>query len=476
MAEIVEVKLWHFMLLMFLATYGLFKLVIIPLVQKLIYRRFQATEVKLEEELDFGLPTYALASRRLWIDRLRNDQEVQKVIAETIKEEGLSDPAVRKRALKYANEIVPSFNAFLYFRLGYWITKFSLRLLYWVRVGYETERNYDQIMKNDSVVLVSNHRSNFDPLLLMHLTSHRAPLSYSAGEWALIFPFRQILHTFGFYIISRKRSGNKLYHCILRRYVFLATSQCVPQGLFLEGGLSRDGRMCSLKLGLMSYLMRANNEGTCKDILFVPAALNYDRIPEFKSLIVHQDKGFKNKGAFYSFYSFIRFIATVSTYVLPRRHKPYGYSCVNFGKAVSLNDWQKENNINFNDLSASARREMIGKFGQELAERIDKIVPILPTNILGRVFKESTDFPLSEIELKTRSIELVKKLKRKNVAVFMPKNDEDYALSQGIYILIREKIIYPMGDGRFKLVSGSEKALDYYSNVVPERAILLSSL
>ena len=466
MLEIVEIKFWHYIVLLLLATYGLLQLVILPLLQKLIYRRFQATERKLNKELDFGLPTYALATRRLWIDRLRNDTEVQSVITEIINEGDISDVEIRKRALKYANEIVPSFNAFLYFRLGYWVTKFSLRLLYWVRVGYQTELNYDQITKNDSVVVVSNHRSNFDPLLLIHWTSHRAPLSYSAGEWALTFPFRQILHAFGFYIISRKRSGDKLYHCLLRRYVFLATSQCVPQGLFIEGGLSRDGQMRSLRLGLMSYLLRASGEGTCNDILFIPSALNYDRIPEFKSLIAHQDKGFKSKGALYSLYSFIRFMATVATYVMPRRHKPFGYSCANFGKAVSFNAWQKKNKVDINKLSDTARREMIGKFGQELADKIDNLIPVLPTNILARVFEDNTEFPLSEIELKTRAIVLIKKLNKKGASVFLPKNDEDYALSQGIYILIREKIIYPTGDGRFKLVKGTEKSLAYYSNII----------
>lgn len=466
MSEIVELKFWHYIILLLLAIYGLLQLVILPIIQKIIYRRFKATERKLDDELDFGLPSYALATRRLWIDRLRSDTEVQEVITEIIKEGNITGEEIRKKALKYADEIVPSFNAFFYFRLGYWVTKFSLRLLYWVRVGYETERNYDHLTKDSTVVLVSNHRSNFDPLLLIHWTSHRAPLSYSAGEWALTFPFRQILHAFGFYIISRKRSGDKLYHCLLKRYVFLATSQCVPQGLFIEGGLSRDGQMRSLRLGLMSYLLRANGEGNSKDILFVPAALNYDRIPEFKSLMAHQDKGFNDRGAFYSLYSFIRFVATVTTYVFPRRHRPFGYSCVNFGKSVSLNDWQKKHNVDFSKLSDTARREMIGKFGQELADKIDKLIPVLPTNILAQVFKDNTDFPLSEIELKTRSIVLVKKLAKKGVAVFLPKNDEDYALSQGIYILIREKIIYPTGDGRFKLVRGSEKSLAYYSNLI----------
>ncbi|MBL4894937.1 MAG: 1-acyl-sn-glycerol-3-phosphate acyltransferase [Emcibacter sp.] len=465
MSEIVELKFWHFIALLLLATYGLLQLVILPLIQKFIYRRFQATERILDEELDFGLPSYALANRRLWIDRLLSDPDVKNIIKKTIQEDDRPAHKVLKEARDYANEIVPSFNAFLYFRLGYWLSKIFLRMFYWIKVGYRSEHDYQQITKDDCVVLVSNHRSNFDPLLLIYMTSQRAPISYAAGEWAPVFPFRQLLHAFGFYIIRRDRSGDKLYHCLLQRYVFLATSQCVPQGLFIEGGLSRDGQMQPMKLGLLNYLLKANKEGNCRDIVFIPAALNYDRIPEFKTLIAHQDKGFEDKSRFYTLLSFIRFVATVTTYMLPRRHKPFGYSCVNFGVPISLNKWQQENAVDINNLDPSARREVIDKLGQELTGRISSLIPILPTNILAKVFEESTDLPLSEIELKVRATEIIKQITKKDGEVFLPKNDEDYALSQGIYILIREKIIQPTGDGRFTLVKGSQKMLAYYCNI-----------
>ncbi len=466
MSEIVELKLWQLLTLLFLSSYVLIHLIILPIIQKFIYRRFQATERVLEEELDFGLPSYALANRKLWIDRILNDVEVRKVIKLAIDDEGISAEEVLSKAKEHANEIVPSFNALVYFKLGYWLSKIFLRLLYWVKVGYNSEQEYDKISKDNCVVMVSNHRSNLDPLLLLYMTSNHAPISYSAGEWALVFPFRQILHTLGFYIVRRDRSGDKLYHCILRRYVFLATSQCIPQGLFLEGGLSRDGQMQPLKLGLLNYLVKANQKGKCKDLIFIPAVLNYDRIPEFKTLLAHQDEGFEDKGKFYSLISFLRFFATVVTYVMPRRHKPFGYACVNFGAPVSLNHWQQENNVDISKLGSEERRDKISKLGQELADSINCLIPMLPTNILAKTFELEKDTPLSEIEVKIKATQLINKLTEKGISVFLPKNDEDYALSQGIYILIREKIIRPTGDGRFKLVEGHKKLLAYYSNTI----------
>ena len=64
---------WQFLLLLLLSFYALIKLLVLPLLQGFIYRRSVATQKTLGEELDFGLPAYALASRQIWLDRLMND-------------------------------------------------------------------------------------------------------------------------------------------------------------------------------------------------------------------------------------------------------------------------------------------------------------------------------------------------------------------------------------------------------------------
>jgi hypothetical protein len=103
-----------------------------------------------------------------------------------------------------------------------------------------------------------------------------------------------------------------------REFPPVAVSQCVPQGLFLEGALSRDGKLQPLKMGMLNYLLKARGHGDCKDIVFVPAGLNYDKIPEDRTLLAHREEGFSGKGRFYSLVSFIRFFVTVITYATPR--------------------------------------------------------------------------------------------------------------------------------------------------------------
>ena len=465
MEETVTLANWQFILLLLSAAYALWRLLFLPLLQRLIYHRTQTTERILDEELKFGLPSYAMANRQLWIDRIINDPQVKSAIEEAAEKSGSKETALVE-AKKFATEIVPTFNAVLYFRIGYWVARKWLRLFYWIQVGFSAHKEYKDIPKDACVVMVSNHRSNFDPLLLIYLTSKTAPVSYSAGEWALVTPFQQFLHTLGFFIVRRDQSDNPLYHRILERYVFLATSHCIPQGVFIEGGLSRDGRMQPLKLGLLNYLVKALDAGSCKDIIFIPCALNYDKIPEDKTLIAHQEEGFESKGAFYSLFSFLKFFATVVTYVMPRRHKPFGYACVNFGKPVSLKAWQKERGVILSEQDKADRRDSITELGNDLAGRIGDLLPVLPTYLLASVLGNSDDLPISELKLKYRATKLIDQLLDAGVPVFLPNNDGDYALSQGIYVLLRRKIIEPTGDGQFRLVESKRGLLEYYCNTI----------
>src|SRR5215212_9399571 len=62
----------------------------------------------------------------------------------------------------YAREIVPSFNAFLYFRVGMPLAAWISSSLYDVRVDQERGFTALDVVEDASVVFVMNHRSNLD--------------------------------------------------------------------------------------------------------------------------------------------------------------------------------------------------------------------------------------------------------------------------------------------------------------------------
>ena len=73
---------WYYLALVALSAYAIGQIFVLPFLRRVIYRRTSRTMQKLSDKLDFGLPVYAMAKRSLWVDRLMNDHEVQKAIAE----------------------------------------------------------------------------------------------------------------------------------------------------------------------------------------------------------------------------------------------------------------------------------------------------------------------------------------------------------------------------------------------------------
>src|SRR6266496_2747132 len=95
-----------------------------------------------------------------------------------------------------------------------------------------------------------NHRSNADYVVVAYVLAYGVQVSYAVGEWARAWPLEYVFKSFGAYFI-RRRYREPLYHAVLERYVQLITRNGVTQGIFPEGGLTRDGRLRPSKLGLV---------------------------------------------------------------------------------------------------------------------------------------------------------------------------------------------------------------------------------
>ncbi|MBA2534072.1 MAG: 1-acyl-sn-glycerol-3-phosphate acyltransferase, partial [Rubrobacter sp.] len=184
------------------------------------------------------LPSFKLTRRGTLIHRLTHDPELVEVAEAYADANGISMAVVMARVERYAREIVPSFNAFLYFRVGLPLAAWVSTSLYDVRV--DPKRDPASLNENASegasVVFVMNHRSNIDYVLLAHLLARRTAISYAAGEWASVWPLGPLVGGTGAYFV-RRGSGNDLYRRVLERFVQMAVAGGLTQAIFPEGGL-----------------------------------------------------------------------------------------------------------------------------------------------------------------------------------------------------------------------------------------------
>src|SRR3989442_10771185 len=216
-------------------------------------------------------------------------------------------------------------NAYLYFRIGYWIGRWIARSLYRVRIGYVDSEGIAKVGSDATVVFVMNHRSNMDYVLAAYLAADQAALSYAVGEWARIWPLSALIRAMGAYFV-RRDSKDELYRRVLERYIAMATEAGVPQAVFPEGGLTRDGLIRAPKLGVIDYMMR----GFCiegeRDLVFVPLGINYDRVLEDRSLLRSIDPGAPRVGRSRALWNTLSFVARNLRLMLKSEWHRFGMS------------------------------------------------------------------------------------------------------------------------------------------------------
>ncbi len=293
-------------------------------------------------------------------------------------EHGLSEQSVRRQVRSYLNEIIPHFNVLSYYKVGYNVAKILLNLLYKVSVDYQDEPALEGIPKRDIVVYLINHRSNADYVVVAYVLARGVQVSYAVGEWARAWPLEYVFKSFGAYFV-RRRFREPLYHTVLERYVQLITRNGVTQGIFPEGGLSRDGKLRPPKLGLLDYICRTVLEpGFDRDVWFVPVALNYDRVLEDRSLIRELVDKEDRPGRLSQLGTVLSYLASNTARLFTGRLKRYGRVAVNFGTPLSLRAWLQTQPADVLSRPKEARLTALEVLAREMMTRIGAIIPVTP--------------------------------------------------------------------------------------------------
>ena len=293
-------------------------------------------------------------------------------------EHGLVEKKVRKLVRSYLDEIIPHFNVLSYYKVGYNVAKILVNLLYKVSVDYQDERSLEQIPKRDVVVYLMNHRSNADYVVVAYVLARGVHVSYAVGEWARAWPLEYVFKSFGAYFI-RRRFREPLYHTVLERYVQLITRNGVTQGIFPEGGLSRDGKLRPPKLGLLDYICRTLLDPAFdRDVWFVPVALNYDRVLEDRSLIRELIDQGDRPSRLAQLSTVLSYLASNTVRLLTGRLKRYGRVAVNFGTPQSLRAWLRAAPKDVLALPKEQRLAELERLARDMLARIGAIIPVTP--------------------------------------------------------------------------------------------------
>jgi glycerol-3-phosphate O-acyltransferase len=228
----------------------------------------------------------------------------------------------------------------------------------------------------------------------------------------------------------------------------MATDGGVTQAVFPEGGLSLDGGLATPRLGILKYIIEERSADG-RDVVFVPVALNYDRVFEDRILVAAGKAGERR---------FRARISVIASFILNQfwlrirgRYHRHGYAAASFGAPVSLDAFLAENP------GAGVRQ-----LGALLMKRIGEEVPVLPVPVVASVLLAS-DGPITEEQLQDRVRDIVGQMPK--ARVHLPRGDLDYTVEVGLRNLRKRGMVAERPEG-IEIVPEEKPLLDFYANSI----------
>jgi glycerol-3-phosphate O-acyltransferase len=464
MDSTITLPYWVFILITIFAGVMVLDRILLPSMRWYFRRRVNRVIEEINTRLDIAIRPFQLTHKQALVDQLVFDDKVIEAIKAYAEEHNMPAEVAQARAVTYANEIAPTFNAYIYFRFGYWLAKKISRLVYRVRVGFFDDEQLKEIPLGSSVVFVMNHRSNMDYMLVSFLVAEKTALSYAVGEWARIWPLQTLIKYMGAFFV-RRNSRNNLYRRVLERYVNLATRAGVCQAVFLEGGLTKDGSMRSPRLGFLDYMLRDYHPDIDKDIVFVPVGINYDRVIEDKSLVRRLDSEVAGRSKWFVIKTSLQFFFKTALMNRKKRWSRFGYASVNFGRPVSAKEYCHKKDIDFSKMEQGSRFLCVENLANDISQKIKNVIPVLPIALMSEIILNNKNKWKSELELKADAVKRISELERLGAPINISASACEGVLSSALNMLEGRGFIAAK-DNLYRAREDAVELLSYYANSI----------
>jgi glycerol-3-phosphate O-acyltransferase len=438
--------IWVFVLILLFAGVTFASHFLFPSVRWFFRKRAERVIAKVNKRLQRPIEPFKLARRHDMIQRLIYDPQVTQAIVEHARKEGIPENVAFEKARRYAGEIVPSFSATAYFGFGIRLARWLSKSLYRIKLGTFDRKRLEKIDPDAAVVFVINHRSNMDYVLVTYLAANAGALSYAVGEWARVWPLSSVIRAMGAYFI-RRRSRGALYRKVLARYVQMATRGGVSQAVFPEGGLSLNGLLAPPRMGLLNYIVE-DFDPAVREVIFVPVAINYDRVLEDTILIKADQSGTRRFNP-----PLLSVFKRVGRHILlrmTRQFRGFGTASVSFGEPLELSKYHSDDG-----------KDLTNAIATELMQRIANVTPVLGVPLVARHILSSE--PISIPDLETAVGSSIAFLKERDLPC--PRRNPQEIVRDAISRLAARGLVKESGEG-IRVTPLGKPLLTFYANSI----------
>ncbi|MEP7343973.1 MAG: 1-acyl-sn-glycerol-3-phosphate acyltransferase [Gemmatimonadaceae bacterium] len=417
------------------------------------------------------LARFKLTRKRDIIATLLAEPALAEAVRLHANEHAVPEATVWPKVHVYLDEIIPFFNVLAYYRLAYTTSRLLLNLLYKVSVESVRPDAFGELPRDSIVIYLMNHRSNADYVLVMYALAGDVSISYAVGEWARAFPLEYLFKSFGSYFIRRKYR-DPLYHAVLERYIQLITRNGVTQGIFPEGGLTRDGVLRPAKIGLLDYVLGAARDVSLRNRMYViPVAMNYDRVLEDRSLLrelASKDPNAARPSRWSQFFDVLGYIGLNVARIVTRRWQRNGRAAVVIGEPISIASYLDEiegQGVQLFELSRHERLGQVQSFCDRVMRQIGELIPVTAVSLACAALQSFDGDFVSRKALLDRMGDMREVLLEMNARVLRADRDISVTFDRGYRMLRMRRVLAEAGEGFLILPRGRE-LISYYANSI----------
>ncbi|MBN2418228.1 MAG: 1-acyl-sn-glycerol-3-phosphate acyltransferase, partial [Deltaproteobacteria bacterium] len=397
-----------------------------------------------------------MKSRQQLREIVLQDRDINNLIEKMSENDPKKIRAKKKKAGEYFDEIAADYNSsyVMFFRIGLaWLWKKIFSGIDTIPSELAEIREW---ARKGPLIYVPSHKSHVDYLVLnyiLYYNNMHIP-RIAAGQNLSFWPMGYIFRKCGAFFIRRSFQGAKLYAEVFSRYVKALLQEGHPIQFYIEGGRSRNGKLVPPKTGFLSIILQGYEQGYCKDLIFIPTSVIYDRILEERSYRKELGGGTKERENFKQVIQARRFLKT-----------NYGKIYIRFSKPFSLKEYNEAEEISS---SVESHRRLAG----HVTNSINRVTLITPLSLISTAILTShrKGFYLSDLK---ETLGLYLNLARSiDAPVSNDLMDMEKAINDSVALLIEWNIIEhmpePSGKERiFYFIQDDKKLeLEYYKNTI----------
>jgi glycerol-3-phosphate O-acyltransferase len=371
---------------------------------------------------------------------------------------------VRRKADAYIEEIAANYKP-AFITVASVIVGWLIRAMF---DGFTTNHEILNKVKSMSLkgplVLVPSHKSHIDYLILDYVLYHNnlSVPHIAAGKNLSFWPLGPLFRGVGAFFLRRSFRGAVLYSRVFTEYIHNLLEEGYNIEQFIEGGRSRTGKLLMPKLGLLSILMKAYQNGACKDMLIVPIYVGYDRIIEEKSYLHELGGGQKEPENILQVFRARKFLK-----------KRYGKIYIQFHEPISVDQLLSQYGRPLADMKSKELNAITRKLGYQIINAINRVTVVTPHGLVAGAILNFTKEQFSNGELLSVIATYMKYLAAQDAKLADTiVSDQQRAFDKVVESYTQRKFIEPVSknkeetdtEKKFLINENRRLHLEYYKN------------